>query len=123
MNLLGVVATLGGNNNRQLGKRLNIERVLELASPVSKGRGGTSCVRGGEKYRVDVGEVVLVLHALHQDGADHATPTDQSNGRISCCSHLPSLNFCGEEPLLVTSRTQRTTPELAPSGRQADRRG
>ena len=97
VDLLGVVAALGGDNNGQLRQRLDVERVLELAGrargSTGNGRGGTARVGGGEEDRVDVGEVALVLHALHQDGTDHATPTDQADGRGSCCSHGPSLDF------------------------------
>ena len=99
VDLLGVVPALGGDNNGQLRQRLEVERVLELAGgargSAGNGRGGTARVRGGEEDRVDVGEVALVLHALHQDGTDHATPTDQADGRGSCCSHGPSLDFTG----------------------------
>ena len=32
----------------------------------------------GEKHRLDVVEILLFLHALHQHRTDHAAPTDQT---------------------------------------------
>jgi hypothetical protein len=48
VDLLGVVAALGGDDNRQLRQRIDVERVLELAGRTcgctSKSRGGAACV-------------------------------------------------------------------------------
>jgi hypothetical protein len=41
-------------------------------------RRGADRIRGGEEHRLDVVEIAFLLHALHEDRADHAAPTYQT---------------------------------------------
>ncbi len=78
---LGVVAALAGNDDFALFQCVDRSSVLQrqggfLATEhrrLAAGRGG------GEIHRIDMGEIALFDHALHQHRTDHATPTDQTN--------------------------------------------
>lgn len=74
-----VVPALRGDDDGQLGERVDVVRVLERAGTLGEGRGGAAGVGGGEEHGVQAREVSLVLHALHQDGTDHAPVTDETN--------------------------------------------
>ena len=72
----GVVTTLGADDDFAAPQRIDIERVLQLGLVFSLGRCFATGVGGGEKNRLNQREVVLGLHAVHQDRAHHAAPTD-----------------------------------------------
>ena len=95
---LGVVAALGGDNNGKLGQRVNIKGVLELAGVAGAcNRGGLAAgVGGGEEDGVDIAEVAFVLHALHQDGTDHAAPANQADGRNTVIGHEAQFSGAGQ---------------------------
>ena len=60
---------------------VDVVGVLQRAGALGERRGAPPALRGGEEDGVDQVEVALILHALHQDGADHAAPTDEADGR------------------------------------------
>jgi hypothetical protein len=52
---------------------------LSVETGLPDGRAGAADVRSGEEHGVDAIEIPFVAHALHQNGAHHAAPADESN--------------------------------------------
>ena len=72
---LGVVAALTGDDDLAGLQRFDVRRVLRRRScrRFPPRRPGLAARRGGgEIHRIDMGEIALFHHALHQDGTDHA---------------------------------------------------
>src|SRR5690606_36570286 len=72
----GVVAALSGKNDGELFQRFDVVGVLKRTGSVSPCRGCTARVAGRKNHRLKKGKIILVAHALHEDGSHHATPTD-----------------------------------------------
>jgi len=74
----GVVAALCGDDDLAALERVEVIRVLEFRLVFRHHRGRAASVGRREEQRLDEAEIALGLHAVHQDGADHAAPSDQS---------------------------------------------
>ena len=59
-------------------QRLDVVASCSLVSFFAERRRRAAGVAGGEEQRLDQREVALGLHAVHQHGADHAAPSDES---------------------------------------------
>jgi len=77
--LVGVVATLCGNDDVAFLQLIDAVGVFERRCRFGKRRRFAARIRSREKYRFDVIEITLVLHALHQDRTHHSTPANQTN--------------------------------------------
>ncbi|GAB3247336.1 hypothetical protein GCM10027562_05040 [Arthrobacter pigmenti] len=68
-------------------------------------------------------EVALILHALHQDRADHTAPTNQANGRggrvYANRSHNPIVLGCGGRWLIDMTMTAVIKEGVSPDPRSA----
>ena len=78
IDILGVVAALGGDDDVLRGQRLEIEGVLQGAGIDAKIGGGLTGLGGGEEGGLNAGKILLFLHPAHQHRTHHATPTDQT---------------------------------------------
>ena len=74
-----IVATLAGDDDVALLQLINIVGVLQRGFVLRHRRRLAACVRCREEHRLDMIEITLFLHALHQDRTHHATPTHQTN--------------------------------------------
>src|SRR5690606_12070596 len=80
----GVVAALGGDDDGQLLESLDVIGVLQRARAFGPGGRLAAGVAGGKKDGLEKSKIVLVAHALHEDGTHHATPADQTY----CLGHM-----------------------------------
>ena len=78
IDILGVVAALGGDDDILLGQRLDIEGVLQSTGIDAEVGSGLTGLGGGEECGLNMGEILLFLHPAHQNRSHHATPTDQT---------------------------------------------
>jgi len=74
----GVVAALAGDDDLAAFQFVDVGGVFQGSLVLRHLRRSAAGVRSGEEYRLDVGEITLFLHALHQDRTDHAAPTNQT---------------------------------------------
>ncbi len=75
---VGVVAALAGDDDVAFDQLGNVVGIFELGVRCGHGRGWATGVGGGEEHRFNQVKVTLGLHALHQNGADHAAPANQA---------------------------------------------
>jgi hypothetical protein len=78
IDFLGVVAALAGQHHVQRLEGVDVVGVLQGAGVFTEVGGRLTGLGGGEEDRIDTGEIAFFHHAAHQDGADHATPADQT---------------------------------------------
>ena len=77
MDVVGVVATLAGHHDVALRECLQVIGVLQHAGRSATDQGTVAArLRRAEEDRVDVIEVALDRHALHEHRAHHATPAN-----------------------------------------------
>ena len=81
IDLVGVVAALAGDDHRQLLQRLDVRGVRHRAGALADVRALAARLRGREEHRLDVVEVLLLAHPLHEDRAHHAAPTDDADSQ------------------------------------------
>ncbi len=74
----GVVTALAGEDDVAARQRREVVGVLQRALVAGLLRRSPARVGGGEKHRIDVREVALGAHAVHQHRTDHAAPADQT---------------------------------------------
>ena len=82
---LGVVATLAGDDDVALGQLGDVVGVLQFSVCLGHGWGLAASVGGGEEHGLDQVKVALGLHAVHQNGADHAAPAHQTYQLLAHC--------------------------------------
>ena len=78
IDILGVVAALGGDDDLLCGQRLDVEGILQGAGIDAEIGGGLTGLGGGEEGGLNTGKILLFLHPAHQHRTHHATPTDQT---------------------------------------------
>ncbi|MNT06938.1 hypothetical protein D3C72_1416250 [compost metagenome] len=102
VNFVGIIAALAGNNDVERAQRVNIVSILQRALLAAECRRRRTVLRSGEKDRANGVEIALFRHALHEYGADHSAPTDETNvfhmtvlpwrmTAISCVHYLSTL--------------------------------
>jgi hypothetical protein len=79
VHLGGVVAALAGDDRVELGEGVDIKRVLHQGHVLAHVRCLAPGLRGREEDRLDLREVVLGAHALHEHGAHHPAKADDPN--------------------------------------------
>ena len=89
MHRLRVLTALGAHENRQLRERGDVVRVLHAAGRPADRRRGAAGLRRTEERGLDRIEVAFLAHALQENGADHAAPTDDADS-----IHRPMMNSC-----------------------------
>ena len=73
----GVVAALGCDDDVALFQCGNIHGVFERGLVFCLRRGFATGVGGREKHGLDQAKIAFGLHAVHENGPDHATPADK----------------------------------------------
>jgi hypothetical protein len=92
VDLAGVVATLGGDDDVAALEGGDVVRVLQRGFVLRHGGGFAARVGGGEEQRFDQVEVAFRDHAVHQHGTDHATPAYESyEFHVNALSKLKNL--------------------------------
>src|SRR5258708_6924478 len=99
MNIAGVIAPLAGDDDLHLLQFLEAVCILERGNILADGWARSADLRRAEEHRIDMVEIPLLLHALHQHRSDHAAPTYQSNS-----SHL--------NPQMSANSNQKTPSRL-----------
>ena len=79
VDVVGVFAALAGNDHFHCLEFLQVGSIPERRHVLADIRALASGLRGGEQNRIDVIEIVLLAHPLHQHRTDHAAPADQSH--------------------------------------------
>ena len=79
VDLGGVVAALAGNQDVGRGEGLQIAGILDRRGGFADRRRRGASLGRGEEDRVDDLEVALLEHPAHEDGTDHAAPTDDAD--------------------------------------------
>lgn len=79
IDLLGVVATLAGDDHVQHLELIDVGGILERRHFDAHIGAGLASLGGGEEDRLDALEVTIFQHALHEHGTDHAAPTDETD--------------------------------------------
>jgi hypothetical protein len=101
----GVVAALGRDDDVALFQCVNVVRVLQGGFVLRLRRGLAAGVGGGKEHGLDEAEVTFCLHAVHQDRAHHAAPTDEAYEISNLAHHyrpfrkviwFPRLVWAGE---------------------------
>ena len=75
----GVVAALRGDDDVATAQLIQIVRIVQHGFIARLRRRLATCVAGAEEQGLEVVEITLLAHALHQHRADHATPADQTH--------------------------------------------
>src|SRR5690606_39784195 len=68
-----------GHDDVQRFQFIDAVGVFQYRDVLAHIRAGFADLRGGEKDRLDVAEIILGAHALHQHGTHHATPADKTD--------------------------------------------
>jgi hypothetical protein len=77
--LVGVIAALARNDEIALFQVVNTQsHRFEFRLVFRERRRIAARIAGAEKHRFDQVEIAFLLHALHQDAADHAAPTNET---------------------------------------------
>src|SRR5690606_7588474 len=76
--LIGVVATLTGQNHIKAFQLIDVVGVLQRRNVLANGGPLATNIGGGEEHGLDQVEVPLFQHPLHEHGTDHTAPTDQT---------------------------------------------
>ncbi|MCY1239208.1 hypothetical protein D9M72_519900 [compost metagenome] len=77
-NLVGVVAALGGHDHVALLQRFDVIGIFQRGFVLRHGGRLAAGIGRAEEDGLDMVEITLFLHALHQDAADHTPPTDET---------------------------------------------
>ena len=75
----GVVAALAGDHDIPRLELVDVGGILERRNVDADIRAGLADLRGGEEDRLDAVEITILLHTLHEHGAHHAAPTDETD--------------------------------------------
>ena len=84
---LGVITALTAKDHITTGEHFKIIGIVQTSLcfcyllTVNQ-RGLTTRITGAKEYGFNMSKIVFVLHALHQDAAHHAAPTNETNYRI-----------------------------------------
>jgi len=74
----GVVSALAGDDDVAAFERVNVVGVLQRGFVLGHAGGLATRVGGGEEHGLDQVKVFFLNHAVHEDGAHHAAPADQT---------------------------------------------
>ena len=81
---LGVITALTAKDHITTGEHFKIIGIVQTSLcfcyllTVNQ-RGLTTRITGAKEYGFNMSKIVFVLHALHQDAAHHAAPTNETN--------------------------------------------
>ena len=78
VDVVGVVAALAADDDLLCRKCLQVVGRGQHASAATHHGRLATCIGGGKESGLDMIEIALFLHALHQHGAHHAPPPHQS---------------------------------------------